>query len=181
MANEWDDELLHNVGTVKSYTDRSPEAYLNDNTDFEHNAQTWDQVAHVDADEVKAEGIALARQAEHSRDSVMHRTANKLPVEVVVSTLSQQRPRQSLFQRSRGEAEEKAYDHLHEQTSTILPYTQRDHAWNNEQHDKSHEKTWKEQTQAETQGAYSPSLSQQWDQSLSQNQEKLYSVMEQNR
>ena len=61
MANEWDDELLHNVGTVKSYTDRSPEAYLNDNTDFEHNAQTWDQVAHADADEVKAEGIALAR------------------------------------------------------------------------------------------------------------------------
>ena len=42
MANEWDDELLHNVGIVKNYTDRSPEAYLNDNTDFETNSQTWD-------------------------------------------------------------------------------------------------------------------------------------------
>lgn len=80
------------------------------------------------------------------------------------------------MQRERNEAEENAYDHLHEQTSTILPYNQRDHAWNNEQHDKSHEKTWKEQTQAETKGAYSPSLSQ-----FSQNQDKLYDVMLENR
>ena len=37
VAGEWDDELLHNVGTVKSYTDRSPKGYLNANTDFVHN------------------------------------------------------------------------------------------------------------------------------------------------
>jgi len=61
MANEWDDEMLHNIGTVKSYTDKSPEAYLNDGTDFETNSQTWDKVAHVDAEQVKAEGIILAR------------------------------------------------------------------------------------------------------------------------
>lgn len=53
--------MLHNVGTVRSYTERSPKAYLNDNTDFIHNEQTWDQVAHVDEDEVKAEAKILAR------------------------------------------------------------------------------------------------------------------------
>ena len=41
-TGEWDDELLHNVGTVKEYTERSPKAYLNANTDFVHNDQTWD-------------------------------------------------------------------------------------------------------------------------------------------
>lgn len=45
MAREWDDEMLHNIGIVKDYTDKAPEAYNNDNTEYEVNDQTWDKVS----------------------------------------------------------------------------------------------------------------------------------------
>lgn len=33
-----------------------------------------------------------------------------------------------------------------DQKSWIEPYNQRDHAWNEEQHDQSHEKEWEHET-----------------------------------
>ena len=109
-TGEWDDELLHNVGTVREYTERSPKAYLNANTDFVHNDQTWDQVAKVDADEVKREAKILARLSEHNRDSVAHRTRPHGPVQIDHSLM--QRPRLSLFQRQSDDTQR--YDHTHE-------------------------------------------------------------------
>lgn len=75
--------MLHNVGTVKHYTDATPKAYENDNTAYVTNDQTWDEVAHVDADVVKAEGIALAKKSEHQLDTVQHRTKGTPSVEVI--------------------------------------------------------------------------------------------------
>ena len=107
---------------LHEYTVKAPEAYLNDNTKFEENEQTWDQVAHVDADEVKREGIALARQAEHQLDSIRHRTPpphNGEPVAVVPPTLIQKR-RQQLMQQEREDQE--MYDHGGESSSVIVPW-----------------------------------------------------------
>lgn len=50
------------MGVIKTYTDNTPKPYENSETEFEHNDQTWREVAKVDADEVKAEGIALAKE-----------------------------------------------------------------------------------------------------------------------
>jgi len=41
MAREWDDEMLHNVGVIQDYTDKSPVAYENENTEFVKNDKTW--------------------------------------------------------------------------------------------------------------------------------------------
>ena len=39
--------------------------------------------------------------------------------------------------------------------SKVVPYVVRDHAWNHNQYDHTHDTTWDEETKAQTHGAYS--------------------------
>jgi hypothetical protein len=52
------------------------------------------------------------------------------------------------------------YDHLHEAQSYIKPYNQRDHSWNEDEFDHSHEKNWDKETKApSTDTHYEPGIS----------------------